>query len=112
MKIDTVKAYNSYVCFNLRRNQNDRNNTTACCALYVILFVVELVEGKEHLHQAGPIDFEDLGGNTVGLLLRMMKSYFFTGGYVILDSGFCVLKWLIQLRKKGVFSCAVIKKGI
>ena len=40
----------------------------------------------------------------------MMKSYFATGGYVILDSIFCVLKGLIQLRKKGVFACAFIKK--
>ena len=46
----------------------------------------------------------------MGLLLRMMKIYFATGRYVILDSDFCVLKGLIQLRKKGVFSCDVINK--
>ena len=46
----------------------------------------------------------------MGLLLRMMKSYFSTDRYVIIDSGFCVLKGLIKLRKKGVFACAVIKK--
>ena len=40
----------------------------------------------------------------------MMKSYFATGRYVILDYGFCVLKGLIQLRKMGMFACAVIKK--
>ena len=68
-----------------------------------ILFVVELVEGKAHLHQSGPLEFENLGGNTVGLFLRIMKSYFATGRYVIIDSSFCVLKGLIQLRKKVVF---------
>ena len=46
------------------------------------------------------------------LFLCMMKSYFATGRYVIIDSGFCVLKGLIQLRKKGIFACAVIKKKI
>ena len=46
----------------------------------------------------------------MGVLLCMMKIYFYTGRYVILDSGLCVLKGLIQLRKKGVFACAVIKK--
>ena len=46
----------------------------------------------------------------MGLFWRMIKRYFATGGYVILDSGFCVLKGLIQLRKKGMFACAVIKK--
>ena len=83
---------------------------TACCALSGILFVVDLVEGKEHTRQAGPLEFEDLGGKTVGLLLRMINSYFATGRYAILDYGFCVLKGLIRLRKKGVFSCAIIKK--
>ena len=80
--------------------------------MYAILFVVELVEGKEHPRQYGSIEFEDLGGNTVGLFLRMMKIYFDTGGYVIIDYGFCVLKGLIQLRKKGVFACVFIKKKI
>ena len=46
----------------------------------------------------------------MGLLLRMMKSYFATVRYLILDYGFCVLKGLIQYRKKGVFSCDLIKK--
>ena len=75
---------------------------TACCKLSRIFSVVELVEGKEHTCQSGPLDFEDLGGKNVGLLLRMMKSCFSTGRYVILDSSFCVLKGLIKLRKKGV----------
>ena len=39
-----------------------------------------------------------------------MKSYFATGRYVILDSGFCVLIGLIQLREKGMLAYAVIKK--
>ena len=46
----------------------------------------------------------------MGLLLRMMKSYFYTGRYVTLDSGFYVMKVLIQLRKKGDFACSVINK--
>ena len=60
-----------------------------------IFFVVELVEVKEHLRQTGPLEFKYLGRKTIGILLRMMKSYFATGRYVILDSGFCVLKGLI-----------------
>ena len=49
---------------------------TACYALSGIWFVVELVEGKAHPRQYGPLGFEDLGGKTVGLLFRMMKQYF------------------------------------
>ena len=77
-----------------------------------ILFVVELVEVNSHPCQFGPLEFEDLGKNTVGLLLHIMKSYFATGRYVILDYGFCFLKGLIQFRKKVFFACAVINKRI
>ena len=73
-----------------------------------ILFVVELVEGKAHPHQSGPLESENLSEKTVGLLLSMMKSYFATGRYVILDSGFCALKELIELRNKFLITCAVI----
>jgi hypothetical protein len=40
----------------------------------------------------------------------MLKTYFGTGKYVILDSGFCVLKALLELKKHGLFACALIKK--
>ena len=53
--------------------------------------------------------FQELG-KTVGLLLRMLKSIYGSGRYVVLDSGFCVLKGLIELRRRGLFACALIKK--
>ena len=34
-----------------------------------------------------------------------------TGKILVLDSGFCVLEALIELKKAGVFAHAVIKKG-
>ena len=40
----------------------------------------------------------------------MMKNYFVTGRYVILYYGFCVLKEFIEMNKKCVFACAIIKK--
>ena len=82
----------------------------AFCEFFVILFVVELIEVMEHPRQSVPLEFEDLGGKTVGLLFCMMKSYFSTGLCVILYYGFCVLKGFIQLMKKGFFSCNVINK--
>ena len=72
------------------------------------MFVVELVEGKAHPCQTGPLEFYNLDGKTVVLLLSMIKICFSTGRYVILDSGFCLFKCFIELRKKGVFSCAVM----
>jgi Transposase IS4 len=49
-------------------------------------------------------------GKTVGLLLRLTKLLWSTGKIVVLDSGFCVLKGIIELRQRGVFASAVIKK--
>ena len=82
---------------------------TACCGKSNILFSLELVEGKDRPRQL-MTEFDNLGGKTVGLLLRMLKSYFASGKYVVLDSGFCVLKGIIELRKRGLFACALIKK--
>jgi hypothetical protein len=42
--------------------------------------------------------------------MQMLQSSFATGRYAVLDSGFCILKALVQLRKVGMFACAVIKK--
>ena len=44
------------------------------------------------------------------LLLCLTRSLWGTGKIVVLDSGFCVLKSIIELKKKGVFSAALIKK--
>ncbi len=83
---------------------------TACCALCGVMFVIMLLEGKERPRELGWEELDKLGGKTVGLLLQMLKSYFATGKYVILDSGFCVLKALVELWKRGLFACALIKK--
>ena len=64
---------------------------------------------KDRAPELGLAEYEDLG-KTVGLLLGMLMSVFHAGRYVILDSGFCVLKGLIELKKHGVFDCALIKK--
>ena len=40
----------------------------------------------------------------------MDETGFGTVKYVVLDSGLCVLKGLIELKKQGLFACALIKK--
>ena len=67
-------------------------------------------EVKTHPRKDGPLEFEDLGGITVGLLFRMTNGHFSTGRYIILDYGLCVLEGLIQLSNKCVFACAIIKR--
>ena len=56
-----------------------------------------------------PLEFNNLG-RTVGLMLCCLCSYFMLGKYVVLDSGFCILKGIIELKKRGVYACALIKK--
>ncbi len=81
-----------------------------CCSECNIVYQIELVEGKDHPKEI-PIDANETEfGKTTALLLRLCRPIFHTGKVVILDSGFSVLKALINLKKHGVFASAVIKK--
>ena len=83
---------------------------TIACGLSSIIFHMEMVEGKDRPKELPPLAYNDQGGKTVALLLRMTKCIWNTGRLVILDSGFCVLKGIVALAKKGVFASALIKK--
>ena len=71
------------------------------------MFWAELVEGCDRPSAIGNDEFDE-HGKTCGLLLHMLKSYFGSGKYVILDYGFCVLKGLVELCRSGLFACALI----
>ena len=62
---------------------------------------VEMVEEKDCPREmcARPSNNK---GNMIGLLQMLMKPLYSTTKVVVLDSGFCVLEGLIELRKKGV----------
>ncbi len=59
----------------------------------------------------GKPEYEVEHGKTSGLLLWLTKYIHHLARYVVLDSGFCVLKGLISLVKSGVFACALIKNA-
>lgn len=94
------------------RKPHDKGNEyhSACCALSGIMFVIEMVEGKDKPAARGAPKYEAEYGKTGGLLLRMLESYFNTGRYVVLDSGFCVLMAIVGLFQKGLYAGALIKK--
>ena len=73
------------------------------------MYGVELMEGKDR-PPARPMPLHSDKGKTVGLLLRLTKPLWYTSKTVILDSGFCVLKGIVEMRKLGVFGAALIKK--
>ena len=85
---------------------------TVCCCMSGVLYRVEMVEGKDHPAEIPRDPIEKKYGKTVALLLTMCKPIYSTGKVVILDSGFCVLQGIIELRKKGVFAGALIKKTL
>ena len=70
---------------------------------------MELVEGKDSPSEIIPKYNNQ--GKTVGLLLRVLEPIFTRGNVVILDSGFCVLKGIVELKKRGVYASALIKNG-
>ena len=69
---------------------------------------MELVEGTDSPSEIMP-KFNNQG-KTVGLLLHVLEPIFARGNVVILDSGFCVLKGIVELKKWGVYASALIKK--
>ena len=82
---------------------------TVCCCTSSIMWGIDLVGDKDHPRALGQQEFDNMG-STVGLLLQMLAPIFHKGYVVILDSGFCVLKAIIELRKKGIFASIQIKK--
>ncbi len=82
---------------------------TLCCAKSGVLTQIELVEGKDRPKELPNPQYHEMG-KTVGLLMRLLQPYFTSCRYVVLDSGFCVLKGIVELRKNGIFVRALIKK--
>ena len=70
---------------------------------------IDLVEGKDQPNELGKKEWDEMGP-TIGLLLCILAPIFNLGFLVIINSGFCVLKAIIELCKKGVFASALIKK--
>eukprot|EP00957_Ditylum_brightwellii_P185134 14098569-Ditylum_brightwellii.AAC.1 len=63
------------------------------------MYAVEMVEGRDRPKEC-PVDPTTTEhGKTRGLLLRLSRSLVGRGCAVILDSGFCVLKALVALKK-------------
>ncbi len=82
-----------------------------CCGESGIILNEEMVDGEDRPRELGASEFDDNGGKTVGLLLQMLKKYFSTGRYVILDSSFCILKGIVELKKEGIFAEALLKQS-
>ena len=70
---------------------------------------MEMVEGNDTPKEALPKEYS-LQGKTADLLLHLTRPIWGTSKVVILDFGLCILQDIAELRKKGVFTAALIKK--
>ena len=57
---------------------------TICCAMSVVVFFVELVEGEDQPTERENPEFEADYEATGGLMMRMTKPMFGTGKYVVM----------------------------
>jgi Transposase IS4 len=100
-----------FMCVGRKPHPFGNERHTICCALSTIMWHAEIVEGKDRPTQLGQKEFNDLGGPTVGLMVHMTKPIHHTGKVVVMDSGFCVAKGIVEMEKKGVYGQALIKKS-
>ena len=80
---------------------------TISCGTSGVLYQLEMVEGRDTPKRASPKEFKKMG-KTVGLLLHLTKKILGSSRVVVLDSGFCVLRGIAELRKKGLFATALV----
>ena len=86
---------------------NERH--TIACGLLTIMWFSEIVEGRDRPPESRIPEFDDIG-KTVGTMLRCKRLIWNCANVVIIYRGFCFTKGLVELRKKGVFGAALIKK--
>ena len=82
---------------------------TILCAMSVVVFFVDFVEGKDRPTERGNPEFVSEYGANGGMMMRMTNTLFGTGKAVLVDSVFCVLKMLVGMLAHGVYGTTVIK---
>ena len=73
------------------------------------MWFAEIVEGRDRPCEHGRTEFGEIV-KTVVTMLRFTRPIWNCAKVIIMDIGFCVTKGLVELRKKGVFGAALIKK--
>ena len=84
---------------------------TICCDESGIMYGCDIVKGRDNLMPMGRPEPET-SSNTkmVVLMLQLDISQWRTGKTVIMESALCFIKGLLEIRKRGVYGGALIKK--
>ena len=71
----------------------------------------EIVEGRDHKIPMGRPEFEtSTNMKMVVIMLQLKRALGITGKAAIMDSGFSVLKGLLEIRNRVVYIISLIKK--
>lgn len=74
-----------------------------------VIYWLELIEGKDWPVDAGPPELSHMG-DTIGLILWMTGTTWFSDFVVMMESRFCVLRGIAELLPKGVYGTTLVKK--
>ena len=86
---------------------------TIYCVESSIIYGWKIVEVRDHpISMGGPEFGTTKNMNTVGIMLWITQVMCRTGKAVLMGSGLCVFKWLLEMRNRGVYGIALIKKAI
>ena len=72
---------------------------TVTCGLSTIIWFAEIVEGRDRPCERGRPEFDEID-KTMGRMLRCKRPICNCAKVIIMDSGFCVKKGLVELWKK------------
>ena len=74
--------------------------------------ILNFVEGRDRPPETTTEKFADItiGGSTTSLLLKLCENIFAEGLIGIFHSAFCVLRAIIELKKRVVYASALIRK--
>ena len=76
------------------------------------MYIWGILEGRDHQIPMGRPQFETSPKmNIVGLIIRLTIALWSTGKSVVMDRGFCVIKGLFEMRKRGHYNILFIKRG-
>ena len=92
-------------------HSKDNEYHTLSCGEIGIIHGWDIFKGSHRLIPMGIPNFETSPyKKTTGIMLRLARALWITGKAVVMDRIFCVLKGLLEMRKRGVCVNASIKK--
>ena len=102
-------TFPAWMCVGRKPHPFGNQRHTIACGLSKIVWFAEIMEGRDCPRDLRRPDFGEIG-KTVGKMLRCTRPICNCAKVVIMGSGFCATKGLVELQNKGVLGATLIKK--